>query len=148
MLNETSVVRLGVIGLLVACSCTLNDASEVQGRYQLKHIGDKQLRTRGESLRTCDLRPFHAWYVIGSGRWVSGDSTFVGCGSSPVDTLPRFQSDSGTYRSRGDTIEFFVSDSTIGVRGLVNRGITRGDSLLVGGGDMDGGDLLFLRVPD
>lgn len=47
---------------------------------------------------------------------------------------------------RGDTIEFFVADTTIGVKGLVNRGLVRTDTLIVWGSDLDGGDYVFVQI--
>jgi len=115
--------------------------------FHLSRIGSSELLSREQSLRTCNLRPFHGWYALNSGRWESGDSVFVNCDGSPIDSTPVFQTESGTYRLHGDTIDFFVPDTNVGVRGLVNRGLLRQNTLLIWGSDMDGGDYTFIRVP-
>jgi len=156
MLNRAGVLRVVFAGFLLACSSHLEDSAGtaekgtlqgVRERYQLLRIGGTSpLMHRQQALSSCDLRPFHAWYAIESGQWASGDSVFVNCGDSPIDTSPNFRLTSGTYKLQGDTIDFFVRDSTIGVRGLVNRGLLRHDTLLIWGSDMDGGDYIFVRI--
>lgn len=46
-----------------------------------------------------------------------------------------------------DTVELFVRDTLIGVRGWVGDGVLRGDTLFFVAGEFDPGDYLYVRRP-
>lgn len=151
MINRPSDIQLVFAAAVLACSSKPESSGvvvedRVSGTYQLSRIGGAAVQSRAQALRSCNLQPYYSSYRLSAGQWGSGDSVFVQCGSSPVDTVPMFRADSGTYEMRGDTIEFFVADTTIGVKGLVNRGLVRTDTLIVWGSDLDGGDYVFVQI--
>ena len=113
--------------------------------YQLVRIGGAALSSPAQALRACDLRPYYGWYELEASRWQSGDSAFVGCGNQPRDTNARFTTATGSFRLRADTIEFLADDTTVGDKGVVNRGRLRADTLTIWGSDLDGGDYVFVR---
>ncbi len=113
--------------------------------FVLVKVGDRPLQSRDEARSACSQIPFSSLYVLGDGQWRSMDTVFTGCGKPEHGPEPSAVTGTGRFVMRGDTIDFFVPDSAIGQRGLVGRGILRGDSLLLWESDLDGGDYLYLR---
>jgi hypothetical protein len=69
------------------------------------------------------------------------------CGGLNPHELPIGDVDSGTFTMKGDTIQMRVSDVRIGVKGLVNLGLLRGDTLLIwGDSEEGGGNYLYLKA--
>lgn len=154
MNHRTLLVMLLMGSLAPACNSPSADSDGMprdrsphpsQSQFRLSLIDGVPLQTREQSRRSCNLRPFHGWYILGAGSWSSGDSIFPYCESGAIDSFPYFRSGSGTYRLSGDTIEFFVTDTSVGVRGLVNSGLLHPDTLRIWGSDLDGGDYVFVR---
>jgi hypothetical protein len=58
---------------------------------------------------------------------------------------PVLRAATGYYRVRADTVQFYVPDRRIGLRGWVNHDLLVGDTLIVRGGDFDPGDTVYVK---
>ena len=96
------------------------------------------------------LVPSVARYTIGAGRWKEErrhPMPHAGCGMS-VDSSSWEESStsSGSYRLQGDTIQFYVDDTRIGVDGWVNYALMQGDTLRFLAGEFDPGDFVYVKA--
>lgn len=119
-----------------------NAADSMSNSFILVSIGGAQLRTRAAASRECDETPFYGRYELSSGTWSNVDSVFASCAAGAEATS---MSSSGRFVMRADTIDLFVPDTNVGVRGLVQRGLLRGDTLTLWNSDLDGGDYKYVR---
>ena len=123
--------------------------SAFEGTYELALVGTRTPREVAAADHC--FTPTSAAFAFRSGRWVSSDTYAFSpkCRSEMTDEarkeLEGVRTDSGHYRLFGDTVRLFVSDTTIGERGLVNVGFRRGDTLLFLGSDMEPGDWFYVR---
>jgi hypothetical protein len=115
----------------------------IDGEYVLAAIGPNPLSDALQP-KECFQIPRWSLYRLTRSRWVAIDSGRT----APVCVPPAafvVRSDSGYFRMAGDTVLFYVADSTIGERGLVLAGLARNDTLLLWGADLDPGDFVYLR---
>jgi hypothetical protein len=133
---------------LAAAACSRGEQGEPRqpagGKnvYQLISIGGEPVK-RGPSTDQCSDRPYASWYVIRKTDWESVDSIAQPCGAGR--STPAVTQSGGILRAAGDTLSFFVADSTVGQKGLVQRGILRGDTLFVEGSEEEGGTYRYVR---
>lgn len=120
---------------------------ELADRYELVSMGGRPVPTRAKARAKCDATPFISSYSLQGNRWNNYDSAFF-CGwAGIIDGSLEGDVDSGTFTMKGDTIQMRVSDVRIGVKGLVNLGLLRGDTLLIFGDSEEGyGDQLYLKA--
>jgi hypothetical protein len=149
-----SAIRLSVVLAVLACKDSRTQAKtgdtaalgELADRYELVSMGGRPVPTRAEARATCDGPPFTSAYTLQLNRWSYDDSVFS-CGGLSPDGASVGDVDSGTFTMKGDTIQMRVSDVRIGVKGLVNLGRLRGDTLLIWGDSEEGdGDHLYLKA--
>jgi hypothetical protein len=120
-------------------------AEPVARRFLLARIGREPVDRKAAATR-CEQRPFYSRYELGDLSWTAVDSMFWPCGA-PSDRKVVAQPSGGRLVLRGDTLDFFVTDTTIGVKGLVGSGILRTDTLILWNSDLDGGNYTYVRVP-
>jgi len=146
-------VMLGVVVAVLACMDSRTQAKagdtaaleKSADRYELVSTGGRPLPTRAEAKATCNETPFTASHTLQGNRWIFDDSVFS-CIEPNPDGSPVGDLDSGTFTMKGDTIQMRVSDVRVGVKGLVNLGLLRGDTLLIWGDSEEGvGDYLYLK---
>lgn len=111
--------------------------------YVLTSIGTAKV-SRAAAEARCDDLPFFGEFVLSDSGWTSRDSSLTSCDESAPRTAVVTEG-AGRFTVDADTLNFFVNDSRIGVDGLVQRALRRGDSLVVWNSDLDGGDYLYLR---
>lgn len=158
---KTPMQRCHVVAIVVflaacsaACSERASDSTDmpanrearsaVTGDFTLVRIGRESVTGRTEALRRCDDRPFFSRYLLRESTWSSVDSVLSPCATAAQRVAQAIIS-SGHFVARGDTLDFYVPDARIGERGLVERGIVYGDTLLLWGSDLDGGDYTYVR---
>jgi hypothetical protein len=157
VLNERLCVWAGGgFAFLALLACAPSDREEhpaeqasmsvsAPASYVLVSIDRQPLQSREQASATCSQLPFSSWYVLDGQEWKSTDSVFTRCGERGRAPAAVAVTTGGSFTMRGDTVDFFVSDTTIGERGLVGRGLLHGDTLVSWGGDLDGGDYLYVK---
>jgi hypothetical protein len=147
--RAVAVVAFGVIAGCTSSdqrqSSPAKDTGTGPGQFVLASVGGQAVPSRARAKASCSETPFASWYLLESTSWKSADSVFVGCGERGRESSAIAVNGAGTFVLRGDTINFVVPDSTVGQRGLVGRGLLRGDTLTIWASDLDGGDYLYLR---
>jgi hypothetical protein len=127
---------------LAACSKDVTTTSGgPNGEYDLVAIDSVPLtKWRGPS--ECFDVPAMSVQRFGGNRWTSRDSARPGS-QCPADVV---RTHSGHFSLTGDTIDLFVDDTLIGVKGLIDRGLVRGDTITYWGADLDAGNFVYVRV--
>jgi hypothetical protein len=128
--------------LCLACGRSGSDSRPASARYVLRSIGGQPLRA-GDSGSACQDQPRGGAYVLTGARWAHVDTVGPCLAADRFDAVVR--RDSGTFQLRGDTIALSVADRQIGEEGLVGLGLLRGDTLVLWGSDVDGGDYVYVR---
>ncbi len=118
----------------------------VVGVYRLVAVGSR-IPEYWSRQGGCDV-PVSSFYTFDQGRWVILDTVRAVGGCQPV--RPPFDSvvtrtDSGYYRIVGDTLNLYVRDTLIGLKGWIDRGFVRGDTLVFPAGEFDPGDYVYVR---
>lgn len=115
--------------------------------FELRQVGSDALESRSKNRLSCSLRPFWGRMVLAEGRWSTADSLFINCPSSGGPGELHAREGSGRFEhAGGDTIEFFVADSTLGFKGYVFSAVLRGDVLRLIAAAEDGGDFVYRRT--
>jgi hypothetical protein len=144
---------LPALSLVLVLSCSTDaqrenppatQAQEESRTFALVSIGDRPPRQAAAD-DPCN-RPFDGRFTISGEKWRSVHSVPARCvgPGADGDTL---RENTGIIQFRGDTLDLFVADQRIGEQGLVQRGILRGDTLILWGSDLDGGDYVYVRRP-
>ncbi|MBK7908184.1 MAG: hypothetical protein IPJ78_16695 [Gemmatimonadetes bacterium] len=146
-------MRSLVLTLAFSSACALGsiNSSHAGGdapqSFRLVRVGGRDLESRAANSRSCSLRPFWGRFTLDSASWSSVDSLFINCVSSDRSAELRGREGSGHYvRKGGDTLDFYVSDTTEGVHGYVFSGILHRGSLRLLAADEEPGDYLYRRV--
>jgi len=135
--------------VMLGLSCGRSDATADDakvGVYELALVDAGPLRDWSQAEARCDDLPFFSRYVLNGSVWTSLDSAFAPCEAGAQREVLTVGS-TGTFRLRGDSIDFFVGDSRIGESGLVLRGLLRLDTLHIWTTDLDGGEYRYIRRP-
>ena len=150
----TYIRSLAVVACVGALGCSSSDRDQGTARhgpatgsayYVLITVGGRPLETREQAQASCREIPFVSWYVLEADRWRTTDSVFTDCDKPLHDRRAVARTGEGTLSTLRDTITFSVSDTTIGVRGVVGRGMVQGDTLTVWESDLDGGDHVYVK---
>jgi hypothetical protein len=149
-----STMRVSIVLAILACRdnsthVKIGDTAapgKLADRYELVSTGGRPVPTRAEAKATCNETPFTSSFTLQGNRWNIDDSVFS-CGGLNPHESPIGDVDSGTFTMKGDTIQMRVSDVRIGVKGLVNLGLLRGDTMLIwGDSEEGGGNDLYLKA--
>ena len=116
----------------------------VVGTYQLVAVGT-QAPGYWSRQGACDV-PFFSIYTLRATRWTSLDTLWSTgeCHIYETDSVLA-RRDSGYYRIRHDTLNLWVDDTVIGVKGWVDHAVIRGDTLLFPAGEFNPGDYVYIR---
>jgi hypothetical protein len=133
---------LSLTALLVGRTA-VRDA-RVVGTYKLVVVGTQPPEYWSHH-GACDV-PFFSVYTFTATRWNSVD-TLLSTGECHVCETDSViaRRDSGYYRVRHDTLNLWVDDTVIGVKGWVDHALIRGDTLRFPAGEFDPGDYVYVR---
>jgi hypothetical protein len=135
-----------VIATMTACA----RGSSRDGTYSLVLIGARTPATVAADTTDCFI-PVTSQLRLADNTWSRRDSIPLPqrcldqVALEAQKDLKSVSADSGHFVLRGDTLDIFVADTTVGERGLINRGFFRGDTLLFLGTDVEPGDWFYLR---
>jgi hypothetical protein len=117
-------------------------------RFVLHTVGGRAPGDYSRSGRECSV-PTSSEYLLSDVRWVLRDSVPLSapCRAQIAEAeWEVVRVDSGYTRRSGDTLQFFVDDPRIGVNGLVNVGLRRGNQLIFRADEFDPGDYVYTLV--
>ena len=115
--------------------------------FALERVGDQPLESREQNRHSCSLRPFWGRIILSSDDWAMTDSLFINCPVAGGPGEMHAREGMGRYeRARGDTLMFFVADTTLGLNGYVFSGVLRRDELRVIAAAEEEGDYVYRRV--
>ena len=134
--------------LVLALCVTIYGASvqdrQLVGTYHLVAVGSRAPEYWSRQ-GGCDV-PVSSVYTFKGTRWAILD-TIRSAGECRVDLSDSVvaRRDSGYYRVLHDTLNLWVDDTLIGLKGWVDRSVIRGDSLVFRAGEFDPGDYVYVR---
>jgi len=117
----------------------------VIGTYRLVAVGS-QAPEYWSRQGGCDV-PVFSIYTFNGGRWSNID-TIRSVGDCRVALPPDSvvaRIGSGYYRRSRDTLNLFVDDTMIGLKGWIMRLLVHGDTLVFRKGEFDPGDYVYVR---
>ena len=136
---------LAILALVAVGCLEAPETGAPDGAYRLVAVASRPLASYNAP-NECFQVPARSEYRFSGTNWRARDSARLS-EACPLDSANVVQVDSGYFRMAGDTVHFWVRDTTIGLRGWVNAGILRGDILILPGGEFDPGDFVYARVP-